>query len=132
MVVRRPNGHLLTMKKTFYPRDGYRLMTGGIHHEEPILDALLRETHEETSLQVTVNRFLAAVAYRVPTISAAPIFYTFAFLLDETGGTLNPLDQEERVEAFREIEPSELNALATKLDAVSPQNDPEIGSNWRD
>ncbi len=35
MVVRRPNGHLLTMKKTFYPPDGYRLMTGGITKRNP-------------------------------------------------------------------------------------------------
>src|SRR5579884_2066069 len=74
MVVRRPKGRLLIMKKTFYPPEGYRLMTGGIHHEEPILDALLRETHEETGLEVSVNRFLAAVAYRVPTLNDTPIF----------------------------------------------------------
>jgi 8-oxo-dGTP pyrophosphatase MutT (NUDIX family) len=132
MVVRRPNGHLLIMKKTFYPRDGYRLMTGGVNQKEPILDALLRETHEETGLQVTVNRFLAAVAYRVLAISDTSIFYTFAFLLDEIGGTLGSLDDEERVEAFREIEPSELNMVAAKLDAVPSQNDSEIDGNWRD
>lgn len=132
MVVRRPNGHLLTMKKTFYPRDGYRLLTGGIHHGEPILDALLRETHEETGLEVTVERFLAAVAYRVPAINDTPIFYTFAFLLDEIGGTLGSLDEEERVEAFREIEPGELNMVAARLGSIPSQNDSEIDGNWRD
>src|SRR5690348_13723723 len=58
MVVRRPNGKLLTMKKTFYPPEGYRLLTGGINHGETILNALLRETQEETGLQVEVERFL--------------------------------------------------------------------------
>ena len=132
MVVRRPNGHLLMMKKTFYPRDGYRLMTGGIHHEEPILDALLRETHEETGLEVTIKRFLAAVAYRVLAKSDRPIFYTFAFLLEEIDGTLGSLDEDERVEAFREIEPGELKMVAATLDSIPSQNDPEIEGNWSD
>jgi len=132
MVVRRPNGHLLMMKKTFYPRDGYRLMTGGIHHEEPILDALLRETHEETGLEVTIKRFLAAVAYRVLAKSDRPIFYTFAFLLEEIDGTLGSLDEDERVEAFREIEPGELKMVAATLDSIPSQNDQEIEGNWSD
>src|SRR5260221_385666 len=48
MVVRRPDGKLLTMKKTLYPPGAYRLLTGGINHGERVLDALLRETYEET------------------------------------------------------------------------------------
>src|SRR6266487_5900369 len=64
MVVRRPNGKLLTMKKTFYPAEAYRLLTGGINHGELVLDALLRETHEETGLQVEVERFLVAAGYK--------------------------------------------------------------------
>src|ERR1700730_11411247 len=55
MVVRRPNGKLLTMIKTFYPKGAYRLTTGGINHGENILDALLRETQEETGLQVEIQ-----------------------------------------------------------------------------
>src|SRR5436309_16120595 len=39
MVVRRPNGKLLLAIKTFYPRRPYRLPTGEIQHDEPILDA---------------------------------------------------------------------------------------------
>jgi 8-oxo-dGTP pyrophosphatase MutT (NUDIX family) len=120
------------MKKTFYPPEGYRLMTGGIHHEEPILDALLRETHEETGLEVTIKRFLAAVAYRVPAINDTSSFYTFAFLLDEIGGTLGSLDEDERVEAFREIGPDELKMVAATLDSIPSERDPEIDGNWRD
>ena len=66
MVIRRPNGRLVTAKKTFYPLNGYRLLTGGINYGEPVLDALLRETHEETSLEVILRRFLAAVVYHLP------------------------------------------------------------------
>jgi 8-oxo-dGTP pyrophosphatase MutT (NUDIX family) len=89
MVVRRPNGTVLLSIKTFYPRGAYRLPTGGIHRGEPILDALLRETNEETGLQTDVRRFLARIAYHsVDAPTGVPIFHTFAFLLDETAERL--------------------------------------------
>lgn len=131
MVVRRPNGRLLTMKKTFYPKNAFRLLTGGIEHGEAVLHALLRETHEETGLAVEVRRFLAAIEYRI-TGESHPVFYTFAFLLDETGGTLGAIDEGERVEEFREIEPAELPTLAHNLDHLHHEQSREIGGDWRD
>lgn len=130
MVVRRRNGRLLTIIKQFYPREAYRLPTGGINHGEPIFDALLRETHEETGLEVQVQRFLAVAMYRTPTTGGAPVFYTFAFLLDETGGTLEALDEEERVEAFREITPEELPQLADHLYHLGNRYSEEIDGSW--
>lgn len=134
MVVQRLNGHLLTMRKTFYPRGVSRLPTGGIHPGEAILAALLRETHEETGLQVEVRRFLAAVSYRPGSqnVETVPVFYTFAFLLNEVGGTLETLDESERVEAFFEIEPTSLPVLADRLGQVEETYSSEIDGRWRD
>ncbi len=132
MVVRRPTGRLLTMTKTFYPRDAYRLLTGGIHHGEPVFAALLRETHEETGLQVEVRRFLAAAAYRITSTGETPVFYTFAFLLDEVSGTLGVLDESEQLEDFREITPDALPALASSLEGLSSQYSTRIDGNWGD
>ena len=132
MVIRRTNGRLLTMKKTFYPAGAYRLPTGGINSNEPILDALLRETYEETGLQVNVNRFLVAVGYRVASKGDTPIFYTFAFLLDETGGTLSPIDEKERVEAFREIQPHELPERVAYFEHLRTSHSQDIDGDWRD
>src|SRR5258708_126611 len=132
MVVRRPNGCLLTMVKTFYPKGAFRLMTGGINFGENILDALLRETYEETSLTVNISRFLTAITYTVAGTNNPPVFYTFAFLLDETGGTLGVIDEKERVEAFREIAPEELPKLADYLAQVQDEANDEIRGNWHD
>jgi 8-oxo-dGTP pyrophosphatase MutT (NUDIX family) len=132
MVVRRPNGTLLLSIKTFYPRGAYRLPTGGIHRGEPILDALVRETHEETGLQTEVRRFLAQIAYHsVDAPAGAPLFHTFAFLLDETGGTLGAIDMTEQIEDWREIEVAELPRVATFLEDLRAQGTVDIGGDWR-
>lgn len=132
MVVRRPNGLLLTMIKTFYPREAYRLPTGGINYGESVVDALLRETLEETGLDVEVRKFLAAVAYTTAVRGEEPVFYTFAFLLDETGGKLGALDLSERVESYRFIQPDELPVLEKRLSNLRQEYDPQVGGDWHD
>lgn len=108
MVVRRPSGRLLTATKTFYPAGVYRLLTGGVERGERVLEALLRETHEETGLRVKVRRLLAVIAYRAEDAADddPPRFHTFAFLLDEVGGTLGATDPDERIAAYGESRPS--------------------------
>jgi ADP-ribose pyrophosphatase YjhB (NUDIX family) len=132
MVIRRPSGRLLTITKTFYPHGAYRLPTGGINHGERIYDALLREVQEETGLTVSVSRFLVVATYRLANADAAPIFYTFAFLLDEIGGTLGALDEGERIEDYREIAPEDLPAVAARLDHEGDTYSDAIDGNWRE
>jgi len=132
MVVRRPSGKVLLSIKTFYPRGAYRLPTGGIHQGERVFDALLRETHEETGLDTEARRFLARIAYRgdsAPT--GAPLFHTFAFLLDELGGKLGTLDPAERIEDWREVEIDELRRVADTLERLTTPGREDIGGDWR-
>ena len=131
MVIRRRNGHLLTMTKTTYPPNTYRLPTGGINLVELVIDALLRETQEETGLQVNVERFLTAVAYRIPG-QDYPSFYTFAFLLEEVGGTLGVIDEDEQIEDFREVPPEDLLTVAENLEQVTTNYSQNINGYWRD
>jgi len=132
MVIRRPNGRLVTAKKTFYPLNGYRLLTGGINYGEPVLDALLRETHEETSLEVILRRFLAAVVYHLPGQPQQPLFYTFAFLLDEISGTLQSLDEDEHLEYFREISVEELSERAAFFSSQEHRYSADLGGDVAD
>ena len=141
MVIRRRDGTLLTARKTFYPPNAYRLLTGGISHGEAIFDALLRETEEETGLDVAVRQFLAVIDYTLerPAGKAgararppAHPFTTFAFLLDELGGTLACYDPHERVEDFRDVAVADLPAMAAQLRSLGQTFDPEIHGRWRD
>jgi NAD+ diphosphatase len=134
MVIRRRSGLLLTAIKTYYPPGCYRLLTGGVGHGERIIDALLREVDEETGLDVVVRRFLVAVEYRYTAQAGGEVgsFATFAFLLDEVGGTLEVRDPDERVADFREIAVADLPALADHLESQADGADPQIGGSWAD
>ncbi len=131
MVVRRRSGKLLVSIKTFYPRGAYRLPTGGIRHGEGVLDSLIRETREETGLETAIRRFLARIAYRpLSAPEGPPVFHTFAFLLDEVGGTFGTLDAGEQIEDWHEIDVSGLPAVAGALESVLPQVSEDIGGDW--
>jgi 8-oxo-dGTP pyrophosphatase MutT (NUDIX family) len=133
MVIRRRNGKLPLSIKTFYPRGAYRLPTGGIHHGERILDALRRETKEETGLETETKRFLAWITYRpVSTPDGPPLFHTFAFLLDEVSGQFHTSDVEEQIEEWIEVDPSALGEVADRLDRIASEPSIDIGGNWAD
>jgi ADP-ribose pyrophosphatase YjhB (NUDIX family) len=133
MIIRRRNGKVPISIKTFYPRGAYRLPTGGIHRGERILDALRRETDEETALDTEVRRFLAWITYRdVSSPQGQPLFHTFAFLLDEIGGTFKTRDDEEQIEGWIEIEPSSLGEVAERLDGIASARSEDIGGDWAD
>ena len=129
MVVRRPDGNLLLSIKTFYPRGAYRLPTGGIDRDEPIFEALLRETHEETGLAPEPRRFLAALTYRDGP-SGPAVFHTFAFLLEDlTGAAVRSLDEHEQIESYIEEPLTELPRIADRLDRIPADGAPGI-PNW--
>lgn len=133
MVIRRRSGKVLLSIKTFYPRGAHRLPTGGIHHGERIIDALVRETAEETGLETEVRRFLAAIGYRSTSAPVGPaIFHTFAFLLDEVGGRLETRDTTEQIEEWIEVDPSALAEVADRLEGITSAHSDDIGGDWSD
>ncbi len=129
MVIRRPDGTLITARKTYYPPGVFRLLTGGIGHSERIIEALNREVLEETSLTVRINRFLSMITYQLDT--AVPRFFvSYIFLLDELAGTLQADDPTEQVAEFRSFLPTELPLLAAQLRQLTDQSDPAINGKW--
>jgi len=113
MAIRRPNGLYLLQTKDNYPASTFRLPTGGIMRGEAIEHALLRETQEETSLDVEVSRFAAVLTYRAP--NARHAFASYLFILEEQGGTLQVNDETEGISGWLEADVPALNAAAERL-----------------
>lgn len=117
MAIRRPNGRFLLQTKASYPADTFRLPTGGIKRGEGIEHALLRETGEETSLEVDVSRFVAVIRYR--SLEGSRVFSTYLFILDERGGTLASNDPREGISGWLEADRSALGGAAERLRACT-------------
>lgn len=124
-VIRRSNGKVLTITKANYPPSAFRLPSGGIRRSEPILDALLRESYEETGLRVVVQRFLAIVRYQILVANGRMGRFTSYIFLVNGEGPIEPIDEQEHITEFREVDPAELPAMATHLASLpaDPDND---------
>lgn len=99
LFIRRTSGTLLLHTKDFYPKGTFRVPSGGVRRRLALLDAVHRETFEETGLQVAVERFLAAVqsdfCWQERTVSLS----SYLLLLRKVGGHLEVQDEHERITA---------------------------------
>jgi ADP-ribose pyrophosphatase YjhB (NUDIX family) len=117
LAIERPNGRLLLHRKAHYAADHFRLPTGGVNLDELVLEALLRETAEETGLAVAVVRFMAVIEYVLCFDPIRLPFVSYVFHLREIGGQLSLNGGE--VQTFHECNPAELPAIATTLRGIS-------------
>ena len=109
-------GKVLVHRKGHYDPPSFRLLSGGINHDEPVLRALHREIVEETNLQVTVQRFMAVIEYRMHYGEIDLPFASYVFHVSELAGQLIP-DYGEIAE-LRVVDPSELPAIADALRTI--------------
>jgi 8-oxo-dGTP diphosphatase len=124
LVICRPNGLIILHTKRFYPAGVYRLPSGGIRRGERVLEAMWRETQEETGLEVEIERFLGLLEYEFHHRDERLPFVSYVFLGRERGGYLAPQDESEQITAFRAVAVDELATVAEALRALP---DP-----WRD
>jgi hypothetical protein len=61
-----------------------------------------------------------------------PLFHTFAFLLDETGGQFHTSDLEELIEDWVEVDPAALGDVADRLERIPSAPSQDIGGDWAD
>lgn len=87
------------IKKPMYPPGAYRAPSGGIAPGEDFEQGALREAYEETGLIVALQRYIAR--FRVSFTSGDGLirWTSHVFSAHPTGGSLQPIDTHEIVEA---------------------------------
>jgi len=113
MAIRRPSGGILLQTKAFYPPGTFRLPTGGIKDGEDVEHALLREVHEESNLDVEIERLVAVIDHRA--LAGKTPFRSYMFLLREIGGTLKVNDPDEQISGWDERDVAGLESAARDL-----------------
>ena len=113
MAIRRPSGGILLQTKAFYPPGTFRLPTGGIKEGEDVEHALLREVHEESNLDVEIERLVAVIDHTA--LEGGAPFRSYMFLLCETGGTLEVNDPDEQISGWDECDVAGLEDAARNL-----------------
>lgn len=112
--------HILLHTKPFYPDKTFRIPTGGIHSKETVIDALVRELHEETGFSPLSFQQLALLLYVFRHGDESIPFVSYIFSVTVSDGEPAPHDESEEISGFLWIESSKLENVITSL-----QNLPE-------
>lgn len=115
----RPNGKIVAITCTEYPKGVYRIPTGGIGHEEDILAAVFREVKEELGLDVKIRSFGGVVRIRFEHEDDHVMFYSYIFILDETGGRLLEDASDDEIGDVREVDLDGLAEIVAGLGAIN-------------
>ncbi len=115
----RPGGRIITVTCSEYPENVYRIPTGGIGHREDILEAIFREVKEELGLEVRIRSFAGVVRICFEHETESVMFYSYIFILDETGGRLLEDASDDEVSNVREVELEELEQITGELGCLS-------------
>lgn len=111
----RPDGRIITVTCSDYPENTYRIPTGGIGHREDILEAIFREVKEELGLEVRIRNFAGVVRIRFEYENENVMFYSYIFILDETGGRLLEDASDDEIGGIREVGLEELKKITADL-----------------
>ena len=94
--IRHPNGGYVVIQKHQYGKSGiYRAPSGGSVFGETIEHAGIREMHEETGLDVKLDRFILDISLDVICESEHIPWRSFVFLASILGGEMKPIDTFE-------------------------------------
>lgn len=127
--VERPGGRVLLHRKSWYGRDVYRLLSGGIGWNEAVDEALARELREETGLTLTTARLLGVLDCRIRYAGHTVPFVSYVFHLPDASRNGSLHQDAGEIEQFREVPIAELPAVAENLRALPP---PRTGwGRWR-
>jgi ADP-ribose pyrophosphatase YjhB (NUDIX family) len=118
IVIPDQEGRIWLHTKDFYPQGIYRLMTGGLKAKEAPDKAFLRETREETGLQVKIKRCLAVATYQFQHLETSLPFVSYLFLAKPTSRAPQLVDIGENIADFKAVPGPTLLEVAQQLGAI--------------
>jgi len=93
------HNEVVVINKPMYPPGAYRAPSGGITPGEPFVVGALREAYEETGLEVVLDAYLLRARVKFTCDDEVIDWTSHVFAAHPTGGTLQPIDTHEIVEA---------------------------------
>jgi ADP-ribose pyrophosphatase YjhB (NUDIX family) len=120
----RPNGKIILTRCKYYPENIYRIPTGGIGHDERVMEAIFREVKEELGLEVRIRAFLGVIRIRFEHGNEHTMFYSYIFILDEIGGRLMEDASDDEISEIVEADIEQLEPMVNSLN--------EIKGKWHD
>ena len=123
-LLKRKNGKYVLIRSRKYPAEVLRIPTGGIEFDEKAEEALYREVKEELGVTFEINSFEGLIEYEIHLESDVIKFYSFLFVLNETGGEILKDATENEISGIRECDEKGLKDAEMYL-----KNN---GGNWKD
>lgn len=114
----RPNGKIITITCSEYPDGIFRIPTGGIGHNEDIIDAVYREVKEELGLDVEITDFPGVLKIRFQHGDNYVMFYSYLFILKEKSGRILKDASDNEVSEIMEVDIQGLEKVAQKLEDI--------------
>lgn len=111
----RPNGKIVAITCEEYPLGVFRIPTGGIGHNEDIVEAVFREVKEELGLQVVIKKFIGVLKIKFKFKDESFMFYSYIFILNEEGGRLLLDASDDEISEIREVDVEGLGEITESL-----------------
>lgn len=114
----RPNGKIVAITRNDYPKNIYRIPTGGIGQNEDVIGALYREVKEELGLDVEISAFVGVIRIRFEYKNENIMFYSYIFILNDIGGELLKDASDDEISEVMEVDLDGLERIVRSLAKV--------------
>lgn len=119
--VRNRQNETLLHTKTFYPHNSYRLLTGGVESDEPVLECVERELLEETGFEIDECFLSAVVLYEFRHKNEILSFSSYLFRVTVRGDIPTVQDEGERISGFRWVDKEQFETATQHLEHLMPE-----------
>jgi len=113
-----PDKTILVSRKDHYPKDVYRLTTGGIKKNEKPEEALKREIYEETGITEMRFKPLALINYKIKNGKCIKDYQTYAYVVNVEEQNITVMDPDENISDFKRVNIREFQNLTKILGSL--------------